>query len=119
MFRIPGYTVTGAIKSTSTSLLFHAVRDVDGLPLILKTPASSSPSSRERDRYRREFRILQRLRDVRGVTQVHAGEQIQDRPALLLENIEGQPLSAYTGEPFELTRALELTLSLTTTLAEI
>ncbi len=38
MLNIPGYTLLGAIKSTGTNLLFHAVRDSDGLPLILKTP---------------------------------------------------------------------------------
>ncbi|AKJ00588.1 Signal transduction histidine kinase CheA [Archangium gephyra] len=101
------------------NLLFHAVRDADGLPLILKTPVASSPGPRERERYRREFDILQRLRDVRGVTRALACEQLQDRPVLLLEEIEGIPLSELTGEPFNVLRGVELAISLASTLAEL
>jgi len=119
MLTIPGYTLQGAIKSTGTNLLFHSVRDSDGLPLILKTPMASSPTPRERERYRREFAILQRLQDVRGVTRVHAYEQIQDRPVLLLEEVAGTPLSEETGKPFEVLRALKLGSSLASALAEL
>jgi len=119
MLHIPGYTLRGAIRSTGTNLLFHAVRDADGLPLILKIPAASAPSPRERERYRREFSILQRLRDVHGVTRVHACEQLQGRPVLLLEHIEGEPLSELTGQPLEVVRALDLAISLASTLAEL
>ncbi|KFE62733.1 trifunctional serine/threonine-protein kinase/ATP-binding protein/sensor histidine kinase [Hyalangium minutum] len=119
MLNISGYTLLGAIKSTGTNLLFHAVRDADRLPLILKTPTAASPGPRERERYRREFGILQRLRDVRGVPRVHACEQIRDRPVLLLEEVEGEPLSESTGKPFEVLRALELGISLASTLAEL
>ncbi|HSP78936.1 MAG TPA: serine/threonine-protein kinase PknK, partial [Myxococcaceae bacterium] len=106
-------------KSTGTNLLVHAVRDSDGLRLILKTPTASSPGSREHERYRREFSILQRLAEVPGVLRVHAYEQIHDRPVLLLEEVEGTPLSALTGKPFEVLRAVELGLSLASTLAEL
>jgi len=119
MLNIPGYTPRGVVKSTGMNLLFHAVRDADGLPLILKTPVASSPGPRERERYRREFGILQRLRDVRGVTRAIACEQHQDRPVLLLEEIEGIPLSALTGKPFDVLRVLEQAISLASTLAEI
>jgi predicted ATPase/signal transduction histidine kinase/predicted Ser/Thr protein kinase len=117
MLNIPGYTLRGVIKSTGTNVLFHAVRDSDGLPLILKTPVASAPSTRER--YRREFSILQRLQDVRGVARVHAYEHSQERPVLLLEEIEGTPLSELTGEPFEVLRALDIGISLASTLAEL
>ncbi len=119
MLNIPGYTLRGAIKATSTNFLFHAVRDEDGLPVILKTPMSSSPGPRESERYRREFGILQRLHDVRGVTRVHACEQIHNRPVLFLESVEGVPLSELTGEPLEVARVLELGISLASTLAAL
>jgi predicted ATPase/signal transduction histidine kinase len=119
MLNIPGYTLRGAIRSTGSNLLFRAVRDADGVPLILKTPAASAPSPRERERYRREFGILQRLREVHGVTRAHACEQLHTRPVLLLEDIEGEPLSALTGRPFDVVRALDLAISLAATLAEI
>ncbi|HEX8441016.1 trifunctional serine/threonine-protein kinase/ATP-binding protein/sensor histidine kinase [Archangium sp.] len=119
MLHIPGYTLRGAIKATGANLIFHAVRDADGLPLILKTPVASAMGPRDIERYHREFGILQRLHDVRGVTRVHACERLQDRPMLLLEEVEGETLSELAGRPFEVLRALELTLSLASTLAEL
>ncbi|QRK12458.1 AAA family ATPase [Archangium violaceum] len=119
MLHLPGYTLRGAIKATGTNLIFHAVRDADGRPLILKTPVASSLGPRELERYHREHDILQRLQDVRGVTRVHALERLHERPMLLLEEVEGEPLSELTGRPFEVLRALELTLSLASTLAEL
>ncbi|MCY1077283.1 trifunctional serine/threonine-protein kinase/ATP-binding protein/sensor histidine kinase [Archangium lansingense] len=119
MLNIPGYTLRGAIQATDTNMLFHAVRDADGLPLILKTPLASSPGPRERERYRREFGILQRIQDVRGVPRVHACEQLQDRPVLLLEEIEGIPLSQLTGRPLGVPRVLELGIALASIVAEL
>jgi predicted ATPase/signal transduction histidine kinase len=119
MLHIPGYTLRGAIKVTGSNLLFHAVRDADGLPLILKTPVVSALGPRELERYRREFGILQRLQDVSGVTRVHACERLQERPVLLLEEVPGEALSELVGQPFEVLRALELALSLASTLAEL
>ncbi|MDY7230603.1 trifunctional serine/threonine-protein kinase/ATP-binding protein/sensor histidine kinase [Hyalangium rubrum] len=119
MHQIPGYTLRGAIKSTGTHVLFHAVRDSDGLPLILKTPTGSPPSPREHERYRREFSILQRLREVHGVTRVHSCEQLYDRPVLLLEEIAGESLADLTGKPLEVPRVLALGISLASTLAEL
>src|SRR4051812_41797114 len=108
MLNIPGYTLREAIKGTGASLLFRAVRDSDGLPLLLKTPAASSPGPREFERYRREFGVLQRLHDVRGIARAHALEEILDRPVLLLEPVEGVPLSELTGTPLAVARVLEL-----------
>jgi predicted ATPase/signal transduction histidine kinase len=119
MLNIPGYTLRRASKSTGANLLFHAVRDSDGLRLILKTPMVASPGPRERERYRREFGILQRLKDVAGIPRAHACEQLQERPLLLLEEVEGTSLSELTGKPFEVPRALELGISLAATLAEL
>ncbi|HEX8539875.1 MAG TPA: protein kinase, partial [Cystobacter sp.] len=119
MLTIPGYTLRGAIRSTGANRLFHAVNDADGTSLILKTPLSSGPDPQALERYRREFSILQRLRDVRGVSRALACEVLQDRPVLLFEAVEGEPLSTLVGRPFEVLRALDLTLSLVSILAEV
>ncbi|ADO74573.1 histidine kinase [Stigmatella aurantiaca] len=119
MLNIPGYTLRSLLKATGNNLLYRVVRDADGLSLILKTPVASSVGPREAERYRREFGILKRLRDVPGVTRVHAHDRIQDRPVLLLESVEGVPLSELTGQPFELVRALVLGICLASTLTEL
>ncbi|MET0405587.1 MAG: AAA family ATPase, partial [Cystobacter sp.] len=118
MLTIPGYTLRGALKTSGNNLLFHASRDADGVSLIIKTPMASG-GPRESERYRREYNILQRIRDVRGVLRAHACEQLQDRPSLLLEAVEGEVLSSLTGRPLEVPRVLDIAIALSTTLAEI
>ena len=119
MLDIPGYRVLGTLQATSSNVLFQAVREADGLPIIIKTPMAPSPGPRERERYRREFGILQRLQGVRGVVRSHACEQLRERPVLLLEKVQGRPLSELVGQPMESRRFLDLAISLASALAEI
>ncbi|WP_375767702.1 AAA family ATPase [Archangium gephyra] len=119
MLDIPGYKVLGTIRATGSNVLFHAVREADGLPIILKTPMVPSPGSSENERYRREFAILQRLQDVRGVVRPYACERLRERPVLLLERVRGETLSESTGQPLELSRFFTLALSLASTLGEL
>ncbi|WP_224365645.1 trifunctional serine/threonine-protein kinase/ATP-binding protein/sensor histidine kinase [Hyalangium versicolor] len=119
MLDISGYTLVGPIRITGSNQLFHAVRNRDGAPVTLKSPNTSAIGSHERERYRREFSILQRLQDVQGVTRPLSCEMAQDRPVLILEHVEGKSLSESTGAPFDINAFLELALSLAATLAEI
>ncbi|WP_224366225.1 trifunctional serine/threonine-protein kinase/ATP-binding protein/sensor histidine kinase [Hyalangium versicolor] len=112
MLDFPGYTLVGAIRSASTHPLLHAVRDADGLRLSLKTPVSLTPGPRECARYRQEYGILQRLREVRGVIRALGYEEHEERPALLLEEVTGSPLSELLDEPFPVERVLELAIRL-------
>ncbi|MDC0708435.1 AAA family ATPase [Stigmatella sp. ncwal1] len=119
MLDIPGYKVLGTIRATGSNVLFQAVREADGLPVILKTPIASTPGPNERERYRREFGILQRLHAVRGVAKPYSCERIRERPVLLLEKVLGEPLSESVGQPLGVSRCLGVAISLASTLAEI
>jgi predicted ATPase/signal transduction histidine kinase/tRNA A-37 threonylcarbamoyl transferase component Bud32 len=119
MLNIPGYTLHRPVRVTGSNMLYRAVRDADGAPVIIKTPMGLVLGPREDERYRREYGILQRLQGVRGVTRVHGCERINDRPVLLLEEVQGVPLSETAGSPFDVTRFLELAISLASVLAEI
>ncbi|ATB35299.1 sensor histidine kinase [Cystobacter fuscus] len=119
MLEIPGYKVLGTLRATGSNVLFQAVREADGLPVLIKTPMAPSPGARESERYRREFAILQRLRDVRGVARAYACERLHERPLLVLEQVQGQTLSECTGQPLERSRFMSLALSLTSTLGEL
>ncbi|OJH38977.1 trifunctional serine/threonine-protein kinase/ATP-binding protein/sensor histidine kinase [Cystobacter ferrugineus] len=121
MLDIPGYRVLGILRAMGSNALFQAVREADGLPVIIKTPMVASPGRLEGERYRREFGILQRLRDVRGVARPYACERLGERPVLLLERVQGQTLSetTSTGQPLELSQFLNLALSLVSTLGEV
>ncbi|SEU13971.1 hypothetical protein [Stigmatella erecta] len=58
MLDSPGYRVLGTLRATGSNALFQAVREADGLPVIIKTPMAASPGRMESERYRREFGIL-------------------------------------------------------------
>src|SRR3954452_24772016 len=111
MLDIPGYRLLGTIRGTGSNVLFQAVREADGLPVIIKTPMAPTPGPREHERYRREFGILQRLREVRGVARPYACERIHERPVLLLERVQGEALSEHVGQPMEVGQFLSVALS--------
>ena len=119
MLKLPGYTIHRPVRGTGSNMLFQAVREADGAPVIIKTPVGPTAGPREDERYRREHGILQRLQGVRGVTRPYGCERVNGRPVLILEEVEGVPLSEAVGSPFELARFLELAVSLASTLAEI
>ncbi|HEY0096567.1 MAG TPA: serine/threonine-protein kinase, partial [Archangium sp.] len=119
MLNLPGYTLRRPVRATDANMLFLAVREADGAPVIIKTPAGPFAGPRENERYRREHGIMQRLLGVRGVTRPYGCERVNDRPVLVLEEVQGVPLSEAVGRPFELARFLELAVALTSTLAEI
>ncbi|PTL83494.1 ATP-binding sensor histidine kinase [Vitiosangium sp. GDMCC 1.1324] len=119
MLDIPGYKLLGTLRTTGANVLIQAMRESDGLPVILKTPAVRSPGPLERERYRREFSILQRLRNVRGVVRAYSHEDVLGRPVITLERLQGKPLSELVGPPMEVPRFLELAISLASTLAEL
>jgi predicted ATPase/signal transduction histidine kinase/tRNA A-37 threonylcarbamoyl transferase component Bud32 len=119
MLNLPGYTLHRPVRVTGTNILFQAVREEDGAPVIIKTPAGAAAGQREDERYRREHGILQRLLGARGVTQPYGCERVNDRPVLILEEVRGVPLSEAVGRPFEIARFLELAVSLASTLSEI
>jgi serine/threonine protein kinase len=119
MLNLPGYALRRPVRATDANLLFLAVREADGAPVIIKTPVGSFAGPREDERYRREHGILQRLLGVRGVTRPYGCERVNDRPVLVLEEVQGVALSEAVGRPFELARFLELAVALASTLAEI
>ncbi|MBN1209064.1 MAG: AAA family ATPase [Myxococcaceae bacterium] len=119
MVGIPGYEILGLFRSTSSTLLYHAVREADGLPVIVKTPASEHPGPRQRARYQREYSLLQRLQGTPGVLRIHGHELIKDRPLLLLDDVGGRPLSDQLEQPMEASRFLEIVLPLVATLAGV
>jgi serine/threonine protein kinase len=119
MVGIPGYTLIDKLKSTGTNILYHAVRDSDRLPVIVKMPMSAHPHTRELEHYHREHALLQRLREVRGVPRVLGCELSGGRPVLLLEGEGGEALSEAVRTPLEVHRFLELAIALASTLADI
>ena len=116
---VPGYTLLGLFQTTSSNLLFQALREGDQLPVIVKTPRTEHLGPRERARYQREYTILQRLQGTKGVLAARGYEVLNERPVLLLEDVGGKALSERLGQPLELPRFLSIASSLAATLAEV
>ncbi|HYO74075.1 MAG TPA: serine/threonine-protein kinase PknK, partial [Archangium sp.] len=116
---LPGYRLLGPFQETGTSLLYRAVREADGLPVIVKTPRSWPVSARERARYQREYELLRHLKGVPGVLTAHALEVLQERPVLVLEDVGGKALAAQVGRALEPSLFFSWALCLTATLAEV
>ncbi|HYO64909.1 MAG TPA: histidine kinase, partial [Archangium sp.] len=74
MMELPGYELRSLFQTTNNNLLFHAVRQADRQPVILKTPRSQHPGPRERARYQREYTLLERLRGTVGGITAHGLE---------------------------------------------
>ncbi len=119
MLEVPGYKLLRPFQTTNSTLLFHAVREADQLPVIVKTPRAEYPGPRERARYQREYNLLQRLQGIPGVLAARGFELLKERPVLLLEDVGGRALSEQLGQPFEAARFLSIAIPLTATLAEV
>lgn len=119
MLRVPGYAIVGPLPVRGNSDLFRAVREADGLPVILKTPSSEAPSGREIERYRREHDLLRRLDGVDGVIRCHGLERSGDMPVLVLDDLGGRALTDPPGEPLAALAFLDLAISLARILEDI
>lgn len=56
---IPGFQLRGQLYESKKSLVFRAIRDSDGLPVVIKILKSSYPTRAELAHYRQEFEITQ------------------------------------------------------------
>ncbi|QRK07930.1 AAA family ATPase [Archangium violaceum] len=119
MHQLPGYSILEPLQSTSSNLLYRALREADRQTVILKTLRSDLPGARERAQLQRESTILQRLRGTPGVIQLHGCELLQERPVLVLANVGGTTLSERLDEPLPPARFLPIALELCSTLAEV
>lgn len=88
---IPGYTITEKVHEGDNSLVFRALRDGDGTPVVLKLPPRDYPTLRELIRFRHEYRILQYLHSPRVIRTLGL-EQQGHRPVLVLEDPGATPL---------------------------
>ena len=66
----PGYRVMEALYESPTTRVHRAVRESDGLTVVLKVLAGGYHSVREAARYQREYSCLRHLADVPGVVNV-------------------------------------------------
>jgi serine/threonine protein kinase len=94
---LPGYRVLAQIHESSATVVYRATRTIDGLPVIVKLlkPSHASPTSLSL--YRQEYEVARSLHS-KNVIKVHAIEPLDHTLFLVLEDMNGTPLSRLIGE---------------------
>ena len=89
MTEISGFEILHKIYESSNSQVFRALRNADGLPVVLKVLNPEHPTPEEILRYRQEYRITSGLSNVAGVIQVYGIERFQNSLVMILEDFGG------------------------------
>ncbi|MGK4006246.1 AAA family ATPase [Sorangium sp. So ce1036] len=116
--RLFRYTVKEALYEGSDTLLYRAVREDDGLPVVLKVLRRDHASPRALERLHHEYEVARAL-DTTAVVKPYAIEVLGDQPALVLEDFGGVSLDRLLDGPMPLERFFPLALRLTDALAEL
>ena len=82
---IPGYQTIAQIYESVNSLVYRAIRQEDGQPVILKFLKQDSPSPQELTRYKQEYDITHSL-NIEGVINVYDLEYYQNNLVIILED---------------------------------
>lgn len=116
---LPGYTVTATLADDGALHVFRAVRDSDGLPVVIKMLEGALAMDSLRGGLEYEFAITRRI-DSPYVIRVHSVERSGPRTALVMEDIGGVSLEEYVRENrLELAEVLAIGIQLADGLAAI
>ncbi len=91
-FKAPGYRVLDQLYESPSTAVFKAIRSKDRLPVVLKMLKPSSVSPVALSRYRQEYETARTIHSA-NVIKVHGLESLGRTLFLVLEDIEGVPLS--------------------------
>lgn len=110
--RFPGYRIREELHRSPRTLILRARREVDDIPVILKTTEPAHPTLKEQSRILHEGRVLSRLQGE-GIPELL--EQTDARSVLVLADLGGRCLAG----PLSPERFLELAVALTKILGRI
>ncbi|UCF92964.1 MAG: AAA family ATPase [Desulfobacterales bacterium] len=88
---VKGYQILGRVYESNSSLVFRAVRESDGQPVVLKMLKPDYPSLTELNRYKQEYKIIRNL-NVEGVIKAYGLEPYQKSLVIVLEDFGGESL---------------------------
>ncbi len=91
-FKAPGYRILDQLYESPSTAVFRAIRLKDRLPVVLKMLKPSSVSPLALSRYRQEYETARTLHSA-NVIKVYGLESLSRALFLVLEDIEGVPLS--------------------------
>ena len=94
MISLPDYTIFKEIYISKRRILCKGVRNRDQMPVIIKTHSPSPEILNDNYLLKHEYMLLKVL-NGNGFPKPYALEKYPDGLTLILEYIEGQPLSEY------------------------
>ncbi len=117
MLRVDGYTVGECLRTSPSIEVYAATRDADSLRVVIK--AGRRGSEPDLALLRNESLCLAQLRSE-SVPRLVALCEDSERPAILLEAIDGIPLATYAAEdPLSNEEFLDIAIAITRILSEI
>ena len=116
---LPGYKITEVIQLGLKSIIYRAVRESDGTPVIIKTLNSEYPTIEEITRLRHEYKISSEL-NLEGIVKPHSLEKYKNSFALILEDCGGQSLRDHlAGTSIKIPKFLPLAIQVAQILGEV
>jgi len=91
MIDIPSYHIIKQIHDGKRSIIYQGRRQVDNLPVIIKMLKNKYPAHADVLRFQQEFMMLRNLGSY-GVVKAYAFENIQNTPAIIMEDFGGTSL---------------------------
>lgn len=117
--RLPGYQITREMYRGRKRIIYRAQRESDNCPVVIKTFINQFPSAVDVATLRHEYDVLKNL-NIAGVIHTHSLEMYQNRPALILEDIDGRPLKHHIqSQKIDLFTFLDIAIKLSTALGEL
>src|SRR5665647_1533241 len=93
MIVIPGFSITTPLYRGNRTVVYQAVRNLDSLPVVIKTLQPEFVTSEFSDRLKHEYEISRDLH-LHGVVEIIALENYDGVPALILEDFGGVSLKS-------------------------
>ena len=119
MNKLLGFSIVEKFHDGNNNTLYRAVRSADQTPVVIKLPRSEYPSHRELARLHNEYRMLTELGGA-GVPKAYSLERLGRTVALVLENMEGVPLSAVlASRQLTISESLGIAIALAQTLEQL
>ncbi|UQA58423.1 AAA family ATPase [Polyangium aurulentum] len=118
MTRLEEVTITEELERTPASRLFRGHRDRDRVPVRVKVLRTEFNRVADVASFKHDYERLSRL-EAPGVVRVDGFEQTSDGMAVVLAEVEGEPLSTRARRPLGARELLDLAVPLTEALGAI
>ncbi|MBF0276109.1 MAG: hypothetical protein HQK84_12835, partial [Nitrospinae bacterium] len=92
-----GYEIKEKLYESQRTIVFRAIRKEDYRPVILKVLKHERPTPEEITRFKLEFELTLSLQ-VEGVINVYSLEKQGNSLAIVMEDIDGEPLTNWNSE---------------------